>query len=531
MSFAAPQGTTNLQGAPRRGWQKWIPAAIIGLEVLALGGLQYAVNAELLPPAEGFLFRFSAVGLGTIVLFLWFVAWGPASRAVRLGVGLLGFASLAAAFAVLRIDGVNGDIEPRFSFRWSPRADELLPRAAGGDEVDLTTTTAEDYPQFLGPDRRATFGKVEFGRDWVANPPRLVWRQPIGAGWSSFAVVDHFGVTQEQRGEEELVTCYDVDDGQLKWSYAAPVRFDAKIAGVGPRATPTIFEGRVYAMGAYGNVVCLDGANGKMIWQHDVLEENDAVLPQWGKSCSPLVYENKVIVSAGGRKGKSLVAYDRLTGEEVWSGGDSGSSYSSPTVLSLAGVPQIVIVNQKSVAAHDPADGHVLWEHAWPETFADSPNVSQPLAVGDDQLLLTKGYGVGSALWEIKREGDEWRVDPVWKTRNLKTKFTNAVVSDGYAYGLDEDILSCIDVASGKRKWIKGRYNHGQVLLVGDLLLVQSETGDVALVEASPDAYRELTRFAAVTGQSWNYPVLVGRKLLVRTELEAACYELPPPKE
>ena len=193
--------------------------------------------------------------------------------------------------------------------------------------------------------------KVEFGRDWVADPPRLLWRQPIGAGWSSFAVVGHFGVTQEQRGEDELITCYNIDDGKLAWSHATPVRFDEKLAGIGPRSTPTIFEGRVYTMGAMGNLDCLDGATGKVIWQHDVLAENDALLPKWAKSCSPLVHENKVIVSAGGSNGKSLVAYDATTGSEVWSGGDSLSSYSSPTVLTLAGVPQIVIVNQSSVAA------------------------------------------------------------------------------------------------------------------------------------------------------------------------------------
>ena len=199
-----------------------------------------------------------------------------------------------------------------------------------------------------------------------------------------------------------------------------------------------------------------------------------------------------------------------------------------PTLLTLGGVPQIVIVNAKFVTAHDPADGHVLWQHAWPESFTDMPNVSEALAVGDDRLLLSKGYGVGSALWQIAHADDTWTVEQVWKSHGLKTKFTNAVVRDGYAYGLDEDVLTCIDLATGKRKWLKGRYNHGQVLLVGDLLLVQSESGEVALVEAKPKAYHELARFAAVDGQSWNYPALAGRKLLVRTEEEAACWELPP---
>jgi outer membrane protein assembly factor BamB len=185
-----------------------------------------------------------------------------------------------------------------------------------------------------------------------------------------------------------------------------------------------------------------------------------------------------------------------------------------------------VMVNSTTVTGHDPSDGRVLWQHAWPEEGRASPNVSQPIAVGGDRVLLTKGYGIGSALWQIKHDGDAWGVEVLWRNNNLKTKFTNAIVHDGFAYGLDEGILSCVDVDRGTRKWKKGKYNHGQVLLVGDLLLLQSEQGEIALVEATPDAYRELTRFFAVDGQTWNYPVLSGRRLLVRSDIEAACYEV-----
>jgi len=250
-------------------------------------------------------------------------------------------------------------------------------------------------------------------------------------------------------------------------------------------------------------------------------------LPQWGKSGSPLVHDGAVIVSAGGPDGKSLVAYDKVEGKPLWTAGDDASSYSSPTLLTLCGVPQIVIVNQQTVCAHDPTDGHILWQHVWPDQDVPSPNVSQPLAVGDDRVLMSKGYGVGSALWQIKRDGDNWSVEQLWRNNNMKTKMTNAVIRDGFVYGLDEGILSCIDVASGAKKWKKGKFGHGQVLLVGDLLLVQSEQGDVALVEANPDAFKELTRFTAVSGQSWNCPALSGHKLLVRSDQEAACYELP----
>ncbi len=531
MSDIPSPATPQAAASPRR-LRLWIPIAIILVEAIALLVVQYAASSEILPPAEGFLFKFSAVGLGTILLFLWFVFLGPASRKLRTVVGIVGGLSVAVALLLVRVDGVSGDIVPKFAFRFSPRADELLPDAVkaseSGSVADLKDTTPDDYPQFLGPNRLATLGEVTFDRDWEAHPPRLLWRQPIGAGWSSFAVVGHFGVTQEQRGTEELITCYDINDGKLIWAQATPVRFDAKIAGVGPRATPTIDEGRVYAMGAMGDLYCLDGATGKVLWHHNVVDDNDAVMPRWGKSCSPLVYENKVIVSAGGAEGKSLVAYDKSNGDVVWSGGDDASSYASPEALTLCDVPQIVIVNQKFVTAHDPQDGRVLWEHPWPENFVDTPNVAEALAAGDDRLLLSKGYGIGSSLWQISRDGDDWQVEPIWKSRGLKTKFTNAVLHDGYAYGLDEDVLTCIDLATGKRQWLKGRYNHGQVVLVGDLLLVQSESGEVALVEADPKRYHELTRFTAVNGQSWNCPALAGRKLLVRTEEEAACWELPP---
>jgi outer membrane protein assembly factor BamB len=255
--------------------------------------------------------------------------------------------------------------------------------------------------------------------------------------------------------------------------------------------------------------------------------ETGATPPQWGKSCSPLVHENLVIVSAGATGGKSLVAYDKHDGQLVWNAGDDASSYTSPVLMKLCGVPQIVIVNATKTSGHDPATGEMLWEHLWPEGGAASPNVAQPVLVDDDKLLLTKGYGVGATLWQFKVNGDEWTIEPLWQNNNLKTKMTSAVVHEGYAYGLDEGMLCCLELASGKRKWKRTRYGHGQVLLAGDVLLVQSEGGDIALVELSPRKFSELAREHVVAGQSWNYPVLTGNRLLVRSEQEVACYELP----
>jgi outer membrane protein assembly factor BamB len=511
--------------------RRWFPFCLIALEAIALVVVQYLTNIEFLDGAYDFLIKFSIIGLGTILLFLWFVFLAPASPSLRRRVGIVGLVLVLVAVALVRVEGVSGDIRPRFAWRWAPSADAVLPaltgQAAAGTRVDLAQTTPDDYPQFLGPQRTATLAGPKLARDWQAQPPKLLWRQPIGAGWSSFAVVGRYAVTQEQRGDEELVTCYDVDTGKLQWSYSLPVRFDEIVAGVGPRATPTIHEGKVYALGALGHLMCLDGATGKLLWKHALIEETGATAPQWGKSCSPLVHENLVIASAGGPNGKSLVAYDKNDGKLAWSAGDDASSYSSPALLTLCGVPQIVMVNETVTSGHDPADGRMLWQHVFPESGMASPNIAQPIAVGNDRILLSKGYGIGSTLWQISRKDDRFSVEPIWKKNTLKTKMTNAVVRDGYAYGLDEGTLACIEVASGNRQWKRGRYGHGQVLLIDDLLLVQSEQGELALVEASPEAYREHSRANFVDGQSWNYPALSGRKLLVRTQREAACYELP----
>lgn len=526
---ALPTTPGGLSGRP------WFAIAVLAAAVLGVIGLEAIENVEALAPIESrlakfttpFLRRVIVIGLASIALLVWFVLAAPVKRSTRLRVVAV-LALIAVALGVVfRVDGFTGDVRPRVRFRFGAPVElqEASKAAEAEAAVNLGETTPQDFPEFLGAGRRATLASTELESDWKAQPPKLLWRQPIGAGWSSFAVVGNYAVTLEQRDDDELVSCYEVATGRLCWAYRHPGRFYAALAGLGPRSTPTVHQGKVYSLGALGHLACLDGATGKPLWTHEIVSENQAPMPQWGKSCSPLVYEGKVIVSAGGAEGKSLVAYDAEKGEVVWTAGDDSSSYSSPTIMTLGGKPQIVIVNERLVVGHDPADGRVLWKNVWPDDTKASPNVSQPLQVDDSHVLVTKGYGIGCALWKVDSAAGS--VEELWRTNNMKTKFTNAVLKDGHAFGLDEGVLSCIDLSSGNKTWKRGKYGHGQLLLVGDLLLVQSETGDVALVEANPKKYVELARFAAVGGQSWNCPALAGNKLLVRTDEEAACYELP----
>jgi outer membrane protein assembly factor BamB len=345
----------------------------------------------------------------------------------------------------------------------------------------------------------------------------------VGQGWSGFAVQGSLAITQEQHGDEERVVAYQAETGRAVWSHADNARYSTVIAGTGPRSTPTVHAGRVFTMGGTGILNALDLATGRRLWTHDVIKENEGNLPDWGKSCSPLVVDERVIVSAGG-SGRSLVAYDAASGERVWAAGSAGASYSSPVLLTLGGRAQVVIFNRSSVAGHDPATGALLWEQPFP---AEQPNVAAPIALSGDRLLVSAGYGIGSKLYRLAAGGSGLQATVAWESPRLKSKFANMVVHGGYVYGLDDGVLTCIDPQTGERRWKAGRYGHGQLLLVAGLLVVQTEDGEVVLVDPSPEAHRELTRFAALSGKTWNPPALAGRRLLVRNDREAAAYELP----
>jgi len=474
----------------------------------------------------------AAIGLTLLLLFAWLVFFAGLRRPARLA--LLAAAALLplALYFAVRIDGMTGDMRPEWSWRWNPRPSERLAKlpapsatAAARAKIDWKRTSSDDFPQFLGPQRNGRVAGPRLARDRGAWPPPLIWRQPIGAGWSSFAVVGSYAITQEQRGDDELVVCRELESGQILWTHSDPGHFSEFLAGDGPRSTPTIADGNVYTLGAEGRLNCLGIADGSVVWTHDVLAEHRASNVQWGKSCSPAVVGDVVVVSAGGRDGHSLVAYDKHNGELIWHAGDDPSSYSSPLSTVLAGVPQILIVNHHSVVAHDPLDGHVLWRFPWE---GDQPKVPQPLPIDAERVLVSAGYGVGCTMLQIKPSdtGFDWKEN--WSKKSLKPKFTNLVVRDGFVYGIDDGrTLVCLETADGRLRWKGGRYGHGQVLLVDDLLLIQAESGEVALVDATPERHHEWTRFQAIEGKTWNNPALAGRHLLVRNAQEAACYELP----
>lgn len=430
----------------------------------------------------------------------------------------------------------------------------MMPQIAGGERqleaikssgepVDLGTNTPEDFPQFLGPDRSGCLPDRGLTPDWAANLPRPLWKRPIGAGWSGFAAVNGYAVTMEQRGGEEAVTCYLIATGEPLWGHSITGRHEQAMGGIGPRSTPTIHRGRVYALGATGVLRCLDGRSGKLLWSEDlrkkygVTAQEDEAMVMWGRAASPLIVDSMVVVPGGGKTRKNLVAFDAESGSVVWEsenlkedGSPDQIGYASPSLVKLAGQRQIVIVNESTASGHDPSSGSQLWSFPWPgHSNGDACN-SQAAPVGDDQLLLSKGYSAGAELIEISEGGDGGQLvaKSVWKVpRVLQTKFSNVVIHGGHAYGLSEEILECVELANGKRKWKSGRFGHGQILGVGDLLLVLSEEGELNLVELNPKKFVTHGAIQAIEGKTWNSLCLYGKRILVRNGQEAACFELP----
>jgi len=481
-----------------------------------------------------------AIGLGVVGEGILIVRYSRLSRRTRWTLALA--PCLLFAAVLLQISPVelilDGDLTViGWRWRWEePDRQLAVPKSAPTRKSLDWQETPHDYPRFLGKGYWAEAEGVELETDWKQRPPRELWKQEIGAGWSSFAIVGDYAVTQEQRGDAEMVVCYEARTGKVAWSHSDPVRWDpsarGSLGGVGPRATPTVHDGKAITHGATGIVNCLDACTGELLWSRRTLEENGAEPVMWGKANSPLIVDDRVVISVGGRNNASLVAYDIATGEKAWGAGSRRSSYASPVLTTIAGVRQILSVNEDYLTAHDADDGRVLWEFPWPGHSDTDATASQPVPVGEDRVFLSKGYSQGAELVQVERDSDgKFSATSVWKNRSvMRTKMCNIVLDDGYVYGLSEGILQCIELETGRSQWKKRRqpeFGHGQIILVGDVVLLLSELGELILFEATPEKYRELASLPALEGVTWNNPALAGNLLLVRNAEQAACFELP----
>ncbi len=506
------------------------------LGVLALLPAAYFAASRLVHPSVagagmGLLLLVYAVPVLCLALVGGAAAGRRLSAVTRLAVVCTAVLLACGALTAVRTGGISGDGDSDLHWRWTPTPEERLLNAgeiapAAQSSATKPAQAAARWPGFRGPGRDGVVRGTRVATDWSRTPPAELWRRPVGPGWSSFAVQGDLFYTQEQRGDDEVVTCYEVATARPVWTHRDAARFWESNAGAGPRATPTLADGRVYTCGATGIVNALDAADGSVVWSRNAASDTGKKVPGWGFAGSPLVAGGLLVVATDGR----LVAYDRATGKPHWTGPAGGSGYSSPHLAKLDGVEQLLFLDGYGAVSFDPATGAELWKHKW-----DSDGVVQPAVTADGGVLIGSGSGMGTNGTGVRRVAvahgpDGWTTEERWTSTGIKPYFNDFVLHKGHAYGFDGNFLACIDLADGKRQWKGGRYGHGQVILLADqdLLLVLSEKGSLALVAAAPDGFRELGRHAAIEGKTWNHPVLAGDVLLVRNDQEMAAFRLSP---
>lgn len=453
-------------------------------------------------------------------------------------IGILLFALLYTgliAFLLVKIGALKiewrGGYAPALTWRKSLPDYDALERDRANWRVEPRSNrfagASAPWPGFRGPNRDSHYDENPILTNWPSKGLKLVWHQPCGGGYSSFAIAGGFAFTIEQRRDSEVAVTYDFSTGTEIWKSAWSDHFQEYFSEEGPRSTPSYSDGKIYVLGAMGELRCFDAETGKTIWSHNILVENHAPVPTYGIASSPLILGDKLIVQSSAGNGKSVLCYDKRDGKLLWSALNDVMGYASPELVSLAGYDQIIVCAETRTMGLGIDDGKVLWEIPWRVLHNQLP-IAQPVPLGTNRFLLSAGYFTGCATVEITRLASGFTADIVWQNKNLKNKFTSSVFWQGYVYGLDEDILTCLDATTGQRKWKDGRYGYGQLLLASGYLVILSGDGELALVKAIPERYEELARFPAIKGKTWNHPAIADGKILVRNAEEMACFQIAP---
>jgi outer membrane protein assembly factor BamB len=442
----------------------------------------------------------------------------------------------AGMFALGRIDGVAGNYVPEVSWRWSQTPEqrllEQLGESPGGvastDATDLAAwqVSAVEWPGFRGAGGNSQVDEMIPELNWGETPPRELWRNPLGPGWSSFACVSGRLFTQEQRGASEVVSCYDAASGAPIWQHADPSRFSDVVSGAGPRATPTFVDGTLFTYGGRAVLNALDATDGRLLWQHDLMQELGAKLPVWGFSSSPLVIGDAVIVHAGGDADNGLVAYQADSGDPLWQIASPGMNFSSAQKIEIGDRVLAAFSDAAGILAVDPATGDVVWRFT-PQDWSGPPIV-QLQQIGPSSLIVPLGDGIGVARLDVTYAGGDWAIQERWTSNKLKPSFNDFVFHRGAVFGFDQSIFVCLDAETGQRRWKGGRYGFGQVLLLSEpsQLLITTETGELVLLAADDTRHVELDRLPVLQGKTWNHPIVADGRLFLRNGVQAVCLDL-----
>ena len=385
---------------------------------------------------------------------------------------------------------------------------------------------ADDWPGYLGPGRNGRSEESGLLRQWPDEGPRVLWRTPIGDGYSSVAVVAGRVFTMFAAEGAEWLAGFDAASGEELWRVrVGRLRRDSE--GGGPRATPTVDGERVYAASASAQLVCVDAASGEELWSLDLAKELGARVPQWGVASSPLVEGDLLIVMGGGGKRRAFLALDKTSGDVVWSSGSELPGYGSPIVETIGGVRQAIFFTADGLVGVAVEDGEQLWKAPW-KTLYDV-NAATPVFVPANGLFISSGYDAGSMLVHVVREEGRFQAYSLWRNRVMRNHFNTSVRVGQHLYGYDESIFKCVDVLSGEEVWRGRAGSKGSLLYADGHLIVLSGNGELSLVEASAEAFTLKSRFRLMRERTWAAPALSEGVLYVRAWNELVALQVAGP--
>jgi outer membrane protein assembly factor BamB len=371
-----------------------------------------------------------------------------------------------------------------------------------------------DWPQWRGPNRDGISKETGLLKTWPDGGPSVVWKSPIGDGYSSVSISQGRIYTMDSKGKEEYVVCLDQATGKELWRSKTDAVFESG-QGDGPRSTPTVDGNWVYALGANGMLVALSANDGKKIWSHDLRTEFESGIPKWGTSTSPIVEKDLLLVDVGGKTGFSLMAFNKKDGTIAWKSHTDKQGYSSPIAVTVGGVRQILFFTGTALVSVSPS-GQVYWKYPW-RTDWDA-NIATPVFIAPDKVFISSAYGVGAAVVKITAGDGKASVQEVWKNKVMENHFNSSVLYQGNLYGFDNAVLKCIDANTGAEKWKETGFGKGSLILADGTLIVLGERGQLALVEANPSAYKEIAKAQPLPGKTWTMPALAGGKLYLRDQ-------------
>ena len=390
--------------------------------------------------------------------------------------------------------------------------------------VLATGGEAGNWAQYRGPNRDGISSETGLLTQWPATGPKVIWRVPIGEGYSSIAIDGDRIFTMAGEEEDEFALCLKTDNGEEVWRYRTDSKF-SQSWGSGPRSTPTIDQGRVYVHSAKGKLFALDAASGQRLWKVDLRRRFGSEIPSHAYAASALVEGDLLLLPVGGREGEFMVAFDKREGGVVWTSHTDPLAYSSPIAVTIHGKRQILFLTTENLVSVAPADGRVYWTYPWSSPL----NIAAPIFVPEDRVFVSTAYDVGAALVRVGATPNGLEVTEIWKSKVMKNWINSSVLHEGYLYGFDSSIFKCIDADTGEEKWKTRGFERGSLILADGHLIALGESGKLALVEATPDEYRGKASFQALEGKCWTQPTLLGGRLYLRNEQELVCLDVSQP--